>query len=61
MSKHSLHKLLKNPRIWQAGSVFTDAATVSTGFKNLDRVLGGGWPVGVLTELLLDSYGIGEL
>ena len=41
--------------------MFTDAATVSTGFKNLDRVLAGGWPVGVLTELLLDSYGIGEL
>ncbi|SVB80547.1 uncharacterized protein METZ01_LOCUS233401 [marine metagenome] len=60
-SKHSLHQLLKNPRIWQAGSVFADAATVSTGFENLDRALAGGWPVGVLTELLLDSYGIGEL
>ena len=60
-SKRSLHQLLKNPRIWQAGSAFTDTATVSTGFENLDRALAGGWPVGVLTELLFDSYGIGEL
>ena len=60
-NKHSLHQLLKNPHIWKAGSAFTDAAAVSTGFENLDRALAGGWPVGVLTELLLDSYGIGEL
>jgi len=60
--KHSLHQLLKNPHIWKAGSAFTDdAAAVSTGFENLDRALAGGWPIGVLTELLLDSYGIGEL
>ena len=32
-----------------------------SGFPSLDRVLGGGWPVGVLTELLTDTHGIGEL
>ena len=60
--KHGLQQLLKNPRIWKAGATLANrAGTVSTGFENLDQALAGGWPVGALTELLLDSYGIGEL
>jgi len=33
----------------------------SSEFRVLDRALSGGWPKGVLTELLIDTYGIGEL
>jgi cell division inhibitor SulA/protein ImuA len=37
-------------------------AAVPTGFSELDRVLpGGGWPLGAVTEILVDGYGIGEL
>jgi hypothetical protein len=33
-----------------------------SGFANLDAQLpGGGWPIGALTECLLDTHGIGEL
>jgi hypothetical protein len=33
-----------------------------SGFADLDKQLpGGGWPVGALTECLLDAHGIGEL
>jgi protein ImuA len=32
-----------------------------TGFPELDARLGGGWPIGALTECLLDTRGIGEL
>jgi cell division inhibitor SulA/protein ImuA len=32
-----------------------------SGFANLDDKLGGGWPLGVLTEVLQDVQGIGEL
>ena len=37
-------------------------AVVPTGFPELDRALpGGGWPLGAITEILVDGYGIGEL
>jgi len=34
---------------------------VPTGFAALDKKLGGGWPVGALTEILLNGEGAGEL
>lgn len=38
------------------------AAVLASGFAELDAALpGGGWPVGVLTELLLPHPGVGEL
>jgi len=40
----------------------TETVTMSTGFPELDQCLeGGGWPVGVLTELRLGRTGIGEM
>src|SRR4051812_39379662 len=34
----------------------------STGFADFDALLpGGGWPVGAITELMPETYGIGEL
>ena len=35
-------------------------ATVPTGFPLLDAALGGGWPAGVLTELLVPDNGAGS-
>lgn len=32
-----------------------------TGFPALDALLGGGWPLGVLTEVLVSRHGSGEL
>jgi len=34
---------------------------IPTGFPALDALLGGGWPTGVLTELLVSRHGSGEL
>ncbi len=34
---------------------------IATGFPALDAVLGGGWPTGTLTELLVPGEGSGEL
>ena len=34
---------------------------VPTGFPALDNLLGGGWPTGMLTELLVAGHGSGEL
>jgi hypothetical protein len=37
-------------------------AALPTGFAQFDAVLpGGGWPVGAITELMPETYGIGEL
>jgi hypothetical protein len=34
---------------------------IPTGFPALDALLGGGWPTGMLTELLVSRHGTGEL
>ncbi|MEO7385901.1 MAG: hypothetical protein ABIX37_03070 [Gammaproteobacteria bacterium] len=34
---------------------------IATGFPSLDALLGGGWPTGTLTELLVSGPGSGEL
>jgi len=55
--------LAAHPALWRASQV-GGAATrcTATGFDALDAQLpGGGWPHGVLTELLLAQPGIGEL
>ena len=56
-----------HPALWRAhqmgGSVGSAGAAVATsGYAALDAQLpGGGWPAGVLTELLLSHAGVGEL
>lgn len=50
------------PLLWRAESLAPiQAQCVSTGYETLDRVLGGGWPLPSLIELLCDDHGIGEL
>ena len=62
MSKrHRLQQLLQEPQIRKAGQGAGRYQTVSTGFPDLDQALPGGWPIGMLTELLVDLCGIGEL
>ena len=69
-TRHRLHKLLRNTdirgRLWlagqnQGGADHSQHWNLSTGFVELDEALGGGWPLGALTELLVDAHGVGEL
>ena len=56
-------KLLQQHSVWKRSSKFGVLREhLPTGFPELDNNLpGGGWPVGALTEILLDREGIGEL
>lgn len=57
-----LSELLKRPDVWMAGHrSVPHGSRIPTGFAELDRVLGGGWPSGQLTELATPTHGIGEL
>jgi len=49
-------------RVWRGKVATVTRAVIPTGFHELDRALpGGGWPLGAITEILVDGYGIGEL
>jgi protein ImuA len=52
-----------HPGLWRASQMGGGVRpTTATGFAQLDAQLpGGGWPHGVLTELLLPQTGVGEL
>lgn len=51
------------PRLWRGSRMpGGDWRTLPTGFAELDRQLpGGGWPLGAVVELLVNTQGIGEL
>jgi cell division inhibitor SulA len=62
-----LQQVLHNPAIWRAQQL-ADAQRcrndkgVTTGFAAVDALLpDGGWPLGALSELLVDTSGMGEL
>lgn len=60
-ARHRLEELLSHPRIWRGHErSVTPGSVISTGHERLDRVLGGGWPLGSLCELLTDQPGLGE-
>ena len=49
-------------RVWRGKVAAAARAVIPTGFRELDRALpGGGWPLGAITEILVDGYGVGEL
>lgn len=49
-------------RVWRGIAASVARAVLPTGFRALDRALpGGGWPLGAITEIFVDGYGIGEL
>jgi cell division inhibitor SulA/protein ImuA len=48
--------------VWRGASPQAVRPAIPSGFAALDeRLPGGGWPRGALTEVLVDRYGIGEL
>ncbi|MGH8766672.1 MAG: translesion DNA synthesis-associated protein ImuA, partial [Burkholderiales bacterium] len=59
----ALQTLLQNPVIWRGNEqAHVQLPSIPTGFAELDRELpGGGWPRGVVSELLTERRGIGEL
>jgi hypothetical protein len=60
-SRHRVQVLLQHPGIWRAGQArASQSSLLSTGYPELDRMLRGGWPIGSLCELLVDSWGSGE-
>ncbi len=57
-----LDTLLQRPDLWRGGQPPSAAhPTLATGHATLDSALGGGWPLGAVSELLTDHSGIGEL
>ncbi|HEY5929634.1 MAG TPA: translesion DNA synthesis-associated protein ImuA [Burkholderiales bacterium] len=59
----ALQSILQNPAIWRGDEQARVALpSIPTGFAELDGELpGGGWPRGVVSELLTERRGIGEL
>ena len=48
--------------VWRGKAASVARAVIPTGFPELDsRLPGGGWPLGAITEVCIDGYGIGEL
>src|SRR4051812_22032426 len=62
-SLSSLGEILHRGLVWRGGRLTgTTSPCLPSGFTNLDAELpGGGWPTGVLTELMPEHEGIGEL
>ncbi len=59
--REHIGRLLDDPRIWPLGrGAAAVGRGIPSGWPALDAVLGGGWPIGQLTELLPDAEGIGE-
>ena len=60
--KTSLGALLHHPNIWLGNEIAQASDSIPSGFAKLNAALpGGGWPRGVLTEILGRQQGIGEL
>jgi cell division inhibitor SulA/protein ImuA len=57
-----LEDILQRHPVWRGGATRLEIPAVSSGYSSLDeRLPGGGWPTGVLTEILAGQEGIGEL
>ncbi len=50
-----------HPALWRGGCPAMPERSLPTGFAALDACLGGGWPLGSLTEILYRHEGIGEI
>jgi hypothetical protein len=59
----ALGEVLRHPGIWRGGAEpGSSIRTRATGNASLDALLpGAGWPVGCLTEILIENDGLGEL
>lgn len=55
------HLLAREPQLWRGREPNRSQRTLGTGNTRLDqRLPGGGWPVGALTELIASTHGLGE-
>lgn len=63
MNGNALSDILQNPAVWRGNALpRLPQPGLSSGFAKLDAELpGGGWPAGMLTEILPECAGIGEL
>ena len=63
--QQALQDVLRNPAVWQARRLVREQGqgeVVPSAWPLLDQALPqGGWPIGVLTELLVAAAGTGEL
>lgn len=58
----SLDRLLQRTDIWRGNRSTAAVRAVPSGYSELDELLpGGGWPRGMLTEILMPRQGIGAL
>ena len=59
----ALADILHHGLVWRVGELSrVELPGIRSGFPALDAELpGGGWPAGVLTELLPENIGIGEV
>ncbi len=58
----SLADVMATGQVWQGRHWEPDQAeSQTTGFRELDRLLGGGWLRGALTEVLFEQAGMGEM
>lgn len=57
-----LEDILRQHPVWRGGAPGAFLPAISSGYAELDQALpGGGWPTGVLSELLCGQEGFGEL
>lgn len=59
----ALGEILRHPGVWRGGTEqVSSIRTRASGNASLDALLpGGGWPIGALTEILIENDGLGEL
>lgn len=57
-----LDAILRRPDVWRGNTPLDgDGVAEPAGAAQLDDALGGGWPQGALTELLVSQSGVGEI
>lgn len=59
-SPDSRQRLLSR-HVWRGGDHWRFDNLLATGYAQLDQLLSGGWPLGAITEIHLEHYGIGEM
>jgi len=58
----ALRTLLNDPRLWRGRNAGQGLPVQASGHAGLDAVLpGGGWPLGAVSEFIVERYGLGEL
>lgn len=58
----ALADVLRHPGVWRRTTPVPSVRSQPTGWRELDDALpGGGWPLGALSEILLEADGLGEL